>query len=326
MIVSRAVWGRWLGLALAATVALPLAVLLGAHREIRGLEAELPERTELAALADVADGPQRVGYVDTATQPGYRSSPLSHPAFVLEWSDGRVFLIDAGMDPEQARAFSRPFELLLGSGPIEPHGSLARQLGPVVQRVRGMAFTHLHPDHTGGIVSLCAERGDALPVFQIRWQAELVNYTTRPGREQLEAAGCARPQRLADAALAPVPGFPGLAAIAAGGHTPGSTIYAAHVAGTTWIFAGDVTNSKRNLLENRPKPWVYSLLIVPEAPERLEALRLWLAALDAEPGFRVVVSHDRDALAASGLPRLGVASMRREVSRVRLLGAQDETQ
>lgn len=295
--IARAV--AWLGLAVCG---LALALLLEAHWEIRGLEAELPGPDALAALAGVADGPQRVSYVNTATQPGYRSSPLSHPAFVLEWADGRVFLIDAGMDPEQARAFSRPFELLLGSDPIEPHGSLARQLGPVAQRVRGMAFTHLHPDHTGGIVSLCAARGDALPVFQTRWQAELGNYTTRPGREELEAAGCARPQRLADGPLAPVPGFPGLAAIAAGGHTPGSTIYAAHVAGTTWIFSGDVTNSKRNLLENRPKARIYSLLIVPEAPQRLEVLRRWLAALDAQPGFRVVVSHDRDALLASGLP------------------------
>jgi glyoxylase-like metal-dependent hydrolase (beta-lactamase superfamily II) len=303
------VWGRWLALAvaatLAATLAVALAVLLEAHWEIRRLEAALPDRAALAALGEVADGPQRVAYVDTATQPGYRSPPLSHPSFVLEWADGRVFLVDAGMDPEQARAFSRPFELLLGSDPIEPHGSVAQQLGPVVQRVRGVAFTHLHPDHTGGMVSLCAVRGEALPVFQIPWQAELGNYTTRPGREELEAAGCARPQRLADAPLVPVPGFPGLAAIAAGGHTPGSTIYAAHVAGTTWIFAGDVTNSRRNLLENRPKPWVYSLLIVPEAPQRLEVLRRWLAALDAEPGFRVVVSHDRDALLASGLSPLG---------------------
>ena len=34
-----------------------------------------------------------------------------------------------------------------------------------------------------------------------------------------------------------------------------------------------------------------------------EELRLWFASLDAEPDITVLVSHDVDDIAASGLPR-----------------------
>jgi hypothetical protein len=68
------------------------------------------------------------------------------------------------------------------------------------------------------------------------------------------------------------------------------------------VFAGDVTNFRAALIENRPKPRAYSLLVTPEAPAVLERLRVWLGDLDARPDLRVVVSHDLDALEASGLP------------------------
>jgi glyoxylase-like metal-dependent hydrolase (beta-lactamase superfamily II) len=90
-------------------------------------------------------------------------------------------------------------------------------------------------------------------------------------------------------------------AIAAGGHTPGSTVFAARVGEVTWILAGDMTNSRAALLANEPKPALYSLFIVPEAPARLERMRLWLSALDAESDVTVVVSHDQPALEASGM-------------------------
>jgi glyoxylase-like metal-dependent hydrolase (beta-lactamase superfamily II) len=311
-------------------------VLGEAHREMRGLDPVLPDARSLAALATAADAPVRASYLNTATQRG-GGLPIAHPVFLLEWSDGRLFAIDAGMDRAGALAFGRPMELLLGAEPIEPYGSPGEQLGDAAVRVAGVAFTHLHGDHTGGLPSLCATAGGAegvgagggsrsvgrrtaargLPVFQTPWQADLGNYTTSPGRDSIARASCATPRRLENGPLRAVPGFDGLAAVAVAGHTPGSTIYAAHVqgragahaahgspaAGTTWIFAGDVANFRDSLLENRPKPQIYSLLIVPEAPAVLERLRRWLAALDAEPGFRVVVSHDLEALEASALPR-----------------------
>jgi len=279
--------------------------LLEAHWEMRDIAPPLPELATLDARTRVSGAPVRVSYVNTATQRSTGPAAIGHPGFLLEWSDGRVFLIDVGMTPEQAVAFGRPMEWLLGAEPTETHGSLAEQLGSAVRRIEGVGFTHLHNDHTGGLASLCEAIDRPVPVFQTPEQSELENYTTGLGRRDIEAAECAVPRRLEGGPLFPVPGFPGLLAQSAGGHTPGSTIYFARVGDTTWVFAGDVTNSMESLRLNRPKPRVYSLFIVPENPERLDVLRRWLGDLDDRPGVEVVVSHDIDRIVESGIPPAG---------------------
>jgi glyoxylase-like metal-dependent hydrolase (beta-lactamase superfamily II) len=138
-------------------------------------------------------------------------------------------------------------------------------------------------------------------VYQTRWQAERDNYGTIPGHDDLEDADCAQPVTLKDARLQPVPGFPGLAMMAAGGHTPGSTIFIARVGETTWVLSGDITNLLVSLEENRPKALIYSVLVVPENREHLESLRLWLRDLDSEPNTIVVPSHDLAALESTGM-------------------------
>lgn len=291
-----------MGLVLLALFGVGAAFLLEAHWEIRRLAPVLPDDAALAAVAATAGGPVRVRYVVTASQGMPGGGRGAHSVFLVEWPDGRLFAIDAGMDREQAIAFGKPIEALLDAQSIEPQGSLGEQLGAEAKRIRGVAFTHLHVDHTGGLATICGAAKGPVPVFQTPWQADFQNYTTSPGRDDVERATCARTQRLEGAGpLFPIPGFPGLFAMQAGGHTPGSTIFFAHVGGRTWVFSGDVTNAREALLENRPKERIYSLFIVPEAPEHLETLRVWLAGLDARPGFTVVVSHDGDALAASGL-------------------------
>jgi glyoxylase-like metal-dependent hydrolase (beta-lactamase superfamily II) len=291
-----------LGLLLVAGLLVLAGFLAEAHFEIRSLDPTIPSAAELADLAGAEDAPSRVAYANTASQRGPNGT-MAHPVFLLEWADGRLFAIDTGMEREAALAFGEPMELLLDAEPAEAYGAPRELLGPATDRIAGVAFTHLHMDHTGGLASICEGRAPtSLPVFQTPWQADRGNYTTSPGRDAVSRAGCARPERLAGGPLHPVPGFPGLAAMQAGGHTPGSTIYFAAVGDTIWVFSGDVTNFKDALLENRPKEKLYSLLITPEAPEPLARLRVWLAGLDAEPGFRVVVSHDHVALEKSGLP------------------------
>jgi glyoxylase-like metal-dependent hydrolase (beta-lactamase superfamily II) len=290
-------------LALGVVGVLVLAVALAeAHVEIRSIHPELPDAAALAALTDVPDAPLRIAYLNTASQRGAAPATLGHPAFLLDWADGRRFLIDLGMERDQALVFGRLTGLAFGSDPIVTYGSPAEQLGPEVQRIRGVAFTHLHNDHTGGLPGLCRALARPLPLFQTPWQAELGNFSTRPGRAHLEAADCVRVERLPARPLSLIPGFPGLAVVAGAGHTPGSSVFAARVQGLTWLLAGDITNFRINLDEDRPKAWIYSAFIVPESRERLAELRRWLRELDALPGFRVVVSHDLEALERSGLP------------------------
>ena len=289
------------GLAIVLAIA-ALALLLGgcqlvaAHLQIRGVAPPIPSVDEIAALRPGGDGPLRVSFVNTATQ-----GPIGHPAFLLEWADGRSFLIDAGMDRAGAEAFGEPFELL-GSDPIDVHGSVAEQLGARAGRIAGVAFTHLHVDHTGGLSTLCRGGGHRLPVFQTRWQREELNFGTRPGSADLDAAPCTERVLLEGGGAVPVPGFPGLFAIAGGGHTPGSTIYAVVLPERTWILAGDVTNAFASIENDEPKPLIYRLLIVPEDPERLQALRHWLRTLEERAHVTVVVSHDLARIFEAGVP------------------------
>ena len=206
------------------------------------------------------------------------------------------------MDRQSAIEFGRLIQRLRPDAPpAEPHGSLPEQMGDAARRIRAIAFTHLHRDHTAGILPLCEEREDPLRVFWTDYQAERVNVWTRQGREHVRQASCARPERLDGSPLHPLPGFPGIVAFAAGGHTPGSTVFFARVGDTTWILSGDITNFRANLIDDVPKEWVYSYLLVPEARGRLATLRPWLRGLDARDGWSVVVSHDRAALLESGL-------------------------
>lgn len=311
-----------LGIAAVLLAVLLLALLLlgRAHLQIRALHPALPQAAALLAPASDPDGPRGVYVIDTARQPMPRSAVLepsldpnptapyvmTHAAFVLVWPDGRLFLIDAGMDREAALAFGAPLERFAGAAPMEPLRSVADQLGPAAARVRGIAFTHLHPDHTEGLAGLCDAIDTTIPVFQTPGQHGAGNYTTRAGRAQLAAARCARPTLLPDEPLAAIPGFPGLFAIAAAGHTPGSQMLVARIrrggAEELWIFTGDVVNQRDGVVHDVPKPWLYSLLVVPEDPAQLARLRHFLADLTRDPRVHLAIAHDASGLAASGAP------------------------
>ena len=293
---------RILLIVLALALAYGALTLIRAHIQVRAADGALPNAAALEAALASDDGPVQVYFVNTATQALPAGQALSHPAFVFEWSDGRLFLLDAGMRPEQAVAFGKPMELLLDNGPTQSHGSVRAQLGKAASRVGGIAFTHLHNDHTDGMVSLCEGRASDLAVFQTPSQGLNRNHTTDMGHALIIEAGCARFERLPSGPLSSIPGFPGLAAVSAGGHTPGSTVYAARVNGQRWIFSGDITNSRNELEEDIPKHLLYSVLIVPEDRDRLADLRAWLRALDSDRETTVVVSHDAIALEESGPP------------------------
>jgi glyoxylase-like metal-dependent hydrolase (beta-lactamase superfamily II) len=218
-------------------------------------------------------------------------------------------LIDAGMRRDSALSFGKPMEWLGGAGPMTPQKSAAEALGADLPRVRGVLFTHLHSDHVDGVVALCqATATPAIDAFMTVAQAERPNYTTQPGLDLLDEATCVKRHLLGDAgALHPVRGFPGVAVIDAGGHTPGSQIVLARVAtaqGTRLLaFAGDTVNHHDGVRHDVPKPWAYRTFIVPESDERQHELRQLLASLEKDRGFTVLVSHDQASILASGLPQ-----------------------
>ena len=309
-------WISALALILAIAAA---AILLQAHAQIDALQPALPGPEEIRGAP--ADGPLPIGLsvVHTAQQKSPRSGVLdpsrdpgtaqpyvmTHAAFVLEWPDGRLFLIDSGLTPEDAASFGAPLEWL-GADPIQPLGAIGDQLAGARSRIAGVGFTHLHQDHTSGLATLCTGGPDSVLVFQTRLQAEVGNFTTAPGNSDLAEAGCAEYRRLADLPLAPIPGFPGLFVIRAAGHTPGSQIFVARVQGAdgprTWIFTGDVVNHIAGIERDVPKPRLYSLLVVPESEERLGQLRRYLRKLQNQEGFNLLVSHDLEQIRSQQIP------------------------
>lgn len=300
----------------AALVAFAAVVLVWDHIEIAQQGSPVPTAAEVAGIGVDDAGPVRLTWINTARQRMPRSAVLdpdrdptpdapytmSHPAFVLEWADGRLLLVDAGMTRDGAVSFGRLTERFGDAGPMEPLTSAADRLGAARSRVGGVIFTHLHEDHVGGLAALCAGGPEAIPVFMTPAQMEIVNYTTRPGLDAVKAAPCARPTRLDGGAVRDVPGFPGIAVFHAGGHTPGSQIVFARVAGTSYAFVGDIANAGDGITHDVPKPYLYSLLMVPEATGRLQALRVFLRDLATRAHVTLLVSHDEQQIRGTGLP------------------------
>jgi glyoxylase-like metal-dependent hydrolase (beta-lactamase superfamily II) len=82
--------------------------------------------------------------------------------------DGKVFVVDTGMDPEKARKHGH--DVL-----VSPIDALMR-LGVRCETVDTVIMTHLHYDHTGHI--------DAFPAAKFLLQADEMAYVTGPYMEQ----------------------------------------------------------------------------------------------------------------------------------------------
>lgn len=278
-----------------------LALLLPAHLAIRDMAINIPEQAQIRAVfseQEQASYPSRIIYVNTATQ-DTPIGTLGHVGVLIEWPDGKQFLIDAGMNEQEALAFGKPFELL-GAGPTTSFGAIDKQLGEHLEQIKGIGFTHLHSDHTQGVSAICDSLEEVASIFQIPEQARLHNYLTQAGQDLINDSSCNK-HVLDDTLLKAVPGFPGLFVLAAGGHTPGSSIFITQLNGKFWIFAGDISNVMENLYHNKGKGWLYSNLLVPEDTVLLRSWRVCLSALDQQEDMQVLVAHDIRAFEASEL-------------------------
>ena len=119
----------------------------------------------------------------------------------------------------------------------------------------------------------------------------LHDFNTSEGA-QIVAASCLEVVELPGEGLVTSDRFPGLAAFQLGGHTPGSTLWAVALGERVLLFSGDITNTKADLDQDKPKALLYSYVLVPENVNRTAQLRQWLQQLDQQEEFSVVVSHD----------------------------------
>lgn len=297
---------RWLLLCLVALVLIVsiagAVLLIPPHLQIRDIAPPLPSEQQLRALADVPNGPTRIGFIESSSQE-MTGRTLGHSIFVAEWPDGRLFMIDAGMDRAVSIEFGELMALMQDAGDVQFGGTANDVLGDDTKRVTGVGFTHLHRDHVQGIESFCAARGDGAMLYQTRWQAKEHNLHTEDNAAIVERS-CLDAGTLTGEEILTTDAFPGLGIVGLGGHTPGSTLFVLPVDGTLWLISGDISNVKANLLSNTDKGVLYSYFIVPEDTGRTEALRVWLADLDASNDMEVVVSHDIRAAETSGLAQI----------------------
>ncbi len=275
-----------------------LAVLLvPPHIQIRSVGPALPSAAELRSLLSVENAPVGVRYIDTSSQ-RLASGVLGHSSILVEWANGDIVIIDAGMDKATAMEFG---DLMLamreGDKPIVK-GTISQLLGDDVSRVKALAFTHLHIDHSQGVLDFCKARGTGAVALQTIFQRDLHNFNTSEGAAIVEKS-CLEQQVIPGEGLIRVERFPGLGIIPLGGHTPGSTLFAVADGERLLLFSGDTTNTKAELLQDRGKGFLYSYLIVPENTARTAELRDWLRKLDGNTDMEVVVSHDLQDMAGT---------------------------
>ena len=296
--------------------------LLKTHLDLTQERTPLPRPEWVAERLDDSQGqgPVAAYWVNTAWQstslqtvmasdssrPDDEPFVMGFPAFILEWADGRLLLIDVGMDAVAARAFGAPLEALGLAGPMKPELSVAESMGSELQRIEGVVFTHLHIDHVAGLTSLCEQFKGTAPVFMSDAQALRPNFLTKEGADIVAKASCLEVDRSVTAPMTPLPNFPGVWIVPAAGHTPGSQIIVARIesgGGTRdFLFLGDIVNAAQALELNQGKPILYRTILVPEDEERQNSLRQFISTLQHQHGFQSIASHDQLALEASTLP------------------------
>lgn len=265
--------------------------LLPAHLQVRAVEPPLPTEESLRALLDLDTGPTRVSLLTTSSQ-RTGSGVLGHNSVVIEWANGEIVLIDAGMDEAAAVEFGELIGSMRGDAEQpEIYGNIAQLLGADIDRVKAVGFTHLHIDHSQGVVNFCAARGEGASLLQTTYQRDLHNFNTTEGAA-LIASSCLRQNIVEGDGLMQFARFPGLALYPLGGHTPGSTLFAVADGKRLLLFSGDITNSKADISNDQAKAFLYSYLLVPENNQRTAVLRDWLRNLDQQADIEVVVSHD----------------------------------
>lgn len=300
---------RWLRIVL-GTAAVLLVAGFGLWRWLDASE-PVPEQTSyridldaLHQLAESLPGPKprairSVLVADAALPRGviFAGEPFEpqhnvHQVFQLVY-DGGFGLIDTAFPPE---AFERVGAFADGSGRYHADGW--EQVSRALAAADFIVVTHEHFDHLAG--------ASALPV-------------ERAGRLRLNARQLANAQALDEAelpaalrsALAPLPEAeaqalaPGVALLAAPGHTPGSQlVYVERADGRVALFLGDVAwhSDQIRKLHYRPRHVTYVL-----GENRAQVLGEFRALHElglARPDIAQVVSHDpgqRDALLADGL-------------------------
>ena len=284
-------------------LAVVLAVLLGGAFYLLG-RSSVPERSdyaidraglERAASALPGALPVRVNHVKIAeaTMPraalfsGFDFSPhaMVHGAYQVVYADGSYALIDSGFGRQV-------FEQMAARGEAEYDAAAFDALTRALPGARVVVMTHEHLDHIQGL----AEVDDAKAMAAVA-------FVSTAQYQNPETAELLPPNLMA--ALHPVHYegahaiAPGIAVLAAPGHTPGSQLVYVHPAnGPAWLFIGDVAWHMDGIRDLAYRPRLVTDLLLGEDRRAVMAQYRTLHGMLGDPSLRIVSSHDLDQLEA----------------------------
>lgn len=213
-------------------------------------------------------------------------------AAAVVYDDDTWVLLDSGFNIDVVRDRERRAEAF---GHFDSYTPVVPPGDPLVEavaagglewdRLAGVAISHVHFDHTGGLRLV----GPHVPVLLQRaeWEfgttlagpgeAVLVEDYARPGLDVVLADG--------DTELAP-----GLWAIDTAGHTPGHQSFVVELPGSTVVLACDAADLRANITDQIP---CGSTMRPQDAPLAVRAVER-LHELDQRPGTQVWPGHDPD--------------------------------
>jgi glyoxylase-like metal-dependent hydrolase (beta-lactamase superfamily II) len=204
--------------------------------------------------------------------------------FQVIYADGSV-MVDAGMDQQVHKFFGR--------GVAEPYDSeAAKQVEHALGGARLIVVTHEHGDHVGGVIraSLGVPLATELASKTILTRTQVQTLMNSPQMPEIKLTEeMARRYIVVDYDKY-LPLAPGITAIKAAGHTPGSQmIYVALESGKEYLLIGDAAwhMDGVRLVKGKDAPWVTE-------DERAVLDQLtWLNDLSrTEQNLFIIASHD----------------------------------
>ena len=229
---------------------------------------------------------------------------MAYTAFGIRYRDSRV-MIDAAADRETAMAIGDKAAARFDDA------AYALLLDRIAQADQ-VILTHEHKDHVMAVV-----RHPAFGAFADRFrfrEAQRYGLLRHSGSQAIAEA-------IGSLAATPIDGAthiaPGIAAVPAPGHSPGSIIILVRLAnGREYLFIGDIAWSFDDITKLRTRPRFLQWLMFDPKEERGQVLRQLRALHDLhlrEPALVIVPSHDNrwfDRLIAERLMKSAKAETR----------------
>lgn len=213
--------------------------------------------------------------------------PIILPVHVLGHPDAGTFVVDTGVPRSESPARGLLGMFTKNIAPVEPLGDIVDRHGGALS---GVLLTHTHLDHVLGLtdvpasVSVHAGPGDEAPA----------NLSAKLSQRTLLRALGDRPLTTwdFDTAVLGVPavdvlGDGSLYALAAPGHTPGSTAYLARTTDGPVLFTGDCSHTRWGW-DHGVTPGTYTV----DHDANADSLGALKALADAVPGLVVEVGHE----------------------------------